>query len=92
MAFAGVNTNLIPKENGGVVIVINCNQKFTMNTFIDLLKVLRTNKELLAKVHETDLYNDGLSIEMDYCHKHYTIGIVDQIKHYEMLEEIDERR
>ena len=84
-AFIGLNTKLVPTENGGLIMNVSCNQKFTMGTILDLLKEIRSSKQIMAKVNETDMFNEGLSFETEFCHKKFTVGIIDSIKFNEVM-------
>jgi hypothetical protein len=85
-AIIGLSTKLVPTENGDFIMNVNCNQKFTLNTVMDLLKTVRSNKEIMAKINETDMFNEGLSFEMEFSHKKFTVGIIDRIKFNEIME------
>lgn len=84
-AIVGVNTKLVPSHNNDLIVKVDCNQKFTMNTVMDLLKEIRSNKQIVAKINETDMFNDGLSFETEFSHKKFTVGIIDTIKFHEIL-------
>lgn len=86
-AIIGMNTKLVPSKTNDLIMKVDCNQKFTMNIVLDLLKTIRSDKQMMAKINETDMFNEGLSFETEFAHKKFTVGIIDAIKFHEILEE-----
>ena len=85
-AIIGLNTKLVPSENGDFIMKVDCNQKFTLNTVMDLLNDIRSDKQIIAKINETDMFNEGLVFETEFAHKKFNVGIIDRIKFNEIME------
>lgn len=84
-AFVGIDNKMKTYENGNLIMNVNCNQKFTMNTMIDLLKNVRGVREIMNQMSKTDFVNDGLQFEYEFSHKKFTISIIDKEKFNEMM-------
>ena len=85
-AFVGINNNMRPDNNGTLVLHINCNQKFTMNTVMDLLKELRSDRDVIKMLHTTNYNEECNTFKIDFAHKKFECAIMNKEKLHEIFE------
>ena len=86
IAIIGCDTELrtSPIKENEIVIEMKCNQKFTMDYVMEILKELRGDKKFMENLHKQDLW-DGCSIELEHRNKKFTLNFVDAIRFEEII-------
>lgn len=86
MAIIGCDTELrfSLTERNEIIIQMKCNQKFTMDYVLEILKELRSDKKFMENFHKQDLW-DGCGIELEHRKKKFTLTFMDAIHFHEIM-------